>query len=59
MSSDKGIIKKLKLHELVGYSSDDNIDVYPITSIAAVYDENNKSLTDILKDIQVMQIKKD
>lgn len=52
MSSDKGIIKKLKLHELVGYSSDDNIDVYPITSIAAVYDENNKSLADILKDIQ-------
>ena len=52
MSSNKGIIKKLKLHELVGYSSDDNIDVYPITSIAAVYDENNKSLADILKDIQ-------
>lgn len=51
MGSEKGIIKKLKLHELVGYSYENNMDVYPITCTAAVYDENNKSLAEILKNL--------
>lgn len=46
-----GIIKKLKLSELSGGHGQD-LDVYPITSIKAVFDEDNHSLEDILKDLK-------
>lgn len=49
---DKGIIKKLNTHELVGWEDEPLMDVYPITAISAVYDENNKSLADILKELR-------
>lgn len=50
---DKGIIKKLNTHELVGWEDEALMDVYPITATSAVYDEDtNKSLADILKDLK-------
>lgn len=47
-----GVIKKLNLHELAGYANKSNMEVYPITSTSAVYDENNNSLTDIISDLR-------
>lgn len=48
-----GIIKKLQLKELVGHSDEANVDVYPVTSTAAVLDSNNRSLDDILKGLTI------
>lgn len=47
-----GIIKKLKLHELLGWSGEDNHDVYPVTSTSAVYDKDNKSLDTLLEEMR-------
>lgn len=46
-----GRIKKLKLHELVGHEKETDMDIYPITSTQAIFDENNKSLSDIIKEL--------
>ena len=43
-----GKIKKIQDSELVGGSQ--AVDVYPITSIKAVYDENNKRLDEVLEN---------
>lgn len=45
-----GKIKKILENELVGGTQ--TTDVYPITSTKAVYDENNKSLDDTIKEIE-------
>lgn len=45
-----GKIKKILENELVGGTQ--STDVYPITSTKAVYDENNKSLDNIIKETQ-------
>ena len=45
-----GKIKKILENELVGGTQ--NTDVYPVTSVKAVYDENNKSLDNIIKEIE-------
>lgn len=42
-----GKIKKILENELVGGTQ--NTDVYPVTSVKAVYDENNERLDNILK----------
>lgn len=42
-----GKIKKILENELVGGTQ--NTDVYPVTSIKAIYDENNERLDNILK----------
>lgn len=46
-----GIIKKLKGKELVGWSQDGNIDVYPVTSTQAVFDGNNQNLDTIISGL--------
>lgn len=43
-----GKIKKILEKEL---GSTQSVEVYPVTSIKAVYDENNKRLDNIIKDI--------
>lgn len=48
-----GKIKKILENELIGGAQ--SIDVYPITSTKAVYDSNNKSLEDILKQLEAQQ----
>ena len=45
-----GKIKKILENELVGGTQ--STDVYPVTSTKAVYDENNKSLDDTIKEIE-------
>lgn len=45
-----GKIKKLLENELIGGTQ--STDVYPVTSVKAVYDENNKSLDNIIKEIE-------
>lgn len=45
-----GKIKKILENELIGGTQD--TDVYPVTSVKAVYDENNKRLDNIVKEIQ-------
>ena len=45
-----GKIKKILENELIGGAQ--SIDVYPVTSIKAVYDENNERLDNIIKEIQ-------
>lgn len=53
-----GKIKKLLESELIGGSQ--NSEVYPITSIKAVYDKDNTSLEEILNNINNrVQIVKD
>lgn len=47
-----GKIKKILEKEL---GSTQSVEVYPITSIEAVYDENNKSLDNIIKGINAEQ----
>lgn len=47
-----GIIKKLKGGELVGWTRDSNIDVYPITHISAIYDNSDNTLESILSGLQ-------
>ena len=44
-----GKIKKILENELVGGTQ--TTDVYPVTSVKAVYDDNNKRLDNIIKDI--------
>ena len=45
-----GKIKKILENELIGGTQ--STDVYPVTSTKAVYDENNKRLDNIIKEIQ-------
>ena len=45
-----GVIRKLKENELVGGLS--NEDIYPITSTFSVFNENNKSLEEIIQEIK-------
>lgn len=44
-----GKIKKILENELVGGTQ--NTDVYPVTSVKAVYDENNERLDNVLGDL--------
>jgi hypothetical protein len=43
-----GIIRAIKSSELVGGNSDEHL--YPVTSIKAIYDLNNKALDTILEE---------
>lgn len=52
-----GKIKKILENELVGGTK--NIDVYPVTSVKAVYDENNERLDNILNRRGVVNISTD
>ena len=45
-----GKIKKILENELVGGTQ--STDVYPVTSVKAVYDENNERLDNIIKEIE-------
>ena len=45
-----GKIKKILENELVGGTQ--TIDVYPVTSTKAVYDENNKRLDNTLSELK-------
>ena len=45
-----GKIKKILENELVGGTQ--TTDVYPVTSTKAVYDENNKRLDNIIKELE-------
>lgn len=45
-----GKIKKILENELVGGTQ--STDVYPVTSVKAVYDESNKRLDDIIAELQ-------
>lgn len=47
-----GQIKKLLDIDFVG-GSDENKEVYPVTSTMAVYDSNNQNLNEIIRDIRV------
>lgn len=47
-----GIIKKIKLGELVGWDTSNTMDVYPVTSTSAVFNKNNKSLDDLLDSLE-------
>ena len=49
-----GIIRKVTEDELVGGTQ--NTDIYPITSIKAVYDEDNEALDGIIKRKSVVNI---
>ena len=44
-----GKIKKILENELVGGTQ--STDIYPVTSVKAVYDENNKRLDNVIKEI--------
>ena len=44
-----GKIKKILENELIGGTQ--STDVYPVTSTKAVYDENNKRLDNIIKEL--------
>lgn len=46
-----GIIKKLKGKDLVGGTDIANTDVYPITHIGAIYDDNGNTLETLLDDM--------
>ena len=46
-----GIIKKLFGRELVGWSQESETEIYPITHVGAVYDENNSPLSNLLQSI--------
>lgn len=46
----EGIIKTLKLRELIGYGDLDKA-VWPVTSTGAIFSSNNKSLEEILADL--------
>ena len=47
-----GVIKKLKGKELVGWQQNPDVDVYPITHIGAVFNDQNIPLSDILNGLQ-------
>ena len=49
-----GIIRKVTENELVGGTQ--NTDIYPITSIKAIYDEDNETLDGIIKRKGVVNI---
>lgn len=50
-----GIIKTIKLHELAGWQDNKDMDVYPVTSTKAIYDEDNHSLDEILESLKNIQ----
>ena len=47
-----GVIKKLKGKDLVGWQQNPGVDVYPITHIGAVFNDQNVPLSDILDGLQ-------
>ena len=47
-----GVIKKLKGRELVGWQQNPEVDVYPITNIGAVFNDQSVPLSDILNGLQ-------
>ena len=49
-----GTIRKITEDELVGGTQ--NTDIYPITSIKAIYDEDNETLDGIIKRKGVVNI---
>lgn len=46
-----GIIKKILGKELVGWSGESEAEIYPITHVGAVYDDNNVPLSNIIQGI--------